>query len=135
MDDLSFDKEKILQSWIELSDEDFDTMIVMYDNRRFNWSLFLGHLVIEKLLKALYVKIHSKHPPYTHNLLKLIELNELKISNDDKVFYVTVSTFNLNARYDDYKKSFNLQCTPEYTLQWINEIKTKRTWIRKLLKQ
>jgi HEPN domain-containing protein len=135
MEDIKFDKEKILKSWIDLSDEDYDTMIVMYDNRRYNWSLFLGHLLIEKLLKALYVKKFSDHPPYTHNLIKLTELNKLTLSNEEKVFFVTVSTYNLNARYDDYKRSFSLQCTPEYTLQWINEIKAKRLWIKKLLEQ
>ena len=135
MEELKFDKEKILKSWIDLSDEDYDTMVVMYDNGRYNWSLFLGHLLIEKLLKALYVKNYSDHPPYTHNLIKLTELNKLKLSNEDKVFFVTVNTYNLNARYDDYKRSFNLLCTPEYTFQWINEIKAKRLWIKELLEQ
>jgi len=75
MEDSKFDTDKTLKSWIDLSDEDFDTMLVLFDNRRYSWSLFLGHLLIEKLLKALYVKNYSDHPPYTHNLIKLTELN------------------------------------------------------------
>ena len=44
-----FDKQKIIDHWHTSSDDDFDTMIAMYDAQRYSWSLFLGHLVIEKL--------------------------------------------------------------------------------------
>jgi len=47
------------------------------------WSLFIGHLVIEKLLKAYYAKIVSADVPRTHDLLKLaikagLDLDETK---------------------------------------------------------
>ena len=35
----------------------------------YSWALFMGHLVIEKLLKALYVKRLLKHPLFSHDLL------------------------------------------------------------------
>ena len=33
-------------------------------------AMFLGHLVIEKLLKAVYVKVHKKHAVHGHDLLR-----------------------------------------------------------------
>ncbi len=52
----SFDKERIINYWIESAEKDFKTMMDLYTTNNNSWSLFMGHLVIEKLLKALYVK-------------------------------------------------------------------------------
>ena len=37
----------------------------------YNWAMFIGHLVVEKQLKAVYVKIHKKHAIHGHDLLRL----------------------------------------------------------------
>ncbi|NQU88424.1 MAG: HEPN domain-containing protein, partial [Mariniphaga sp.] len=50
------DYEKSINHWIESSDRDFLTMTNLLKSKDYSWSLFLGHLVIEKLLKALVVK-------------------------------------------------------------------------------
>lgn len=59
-------------------------MKIMYENKRNTWSLFLGHLVIEKLLKGLYAKNNEKKPYTikTHNLLVLAEKCNLKLTNE-----------------------------------------------------
>jgi len=49
---VEFDKERIIHHWIESSDKDFKAMIDLYQTQNNNWALFMGHLVIEKLLKA-----------------------------------------------------------------------------------
>ena len=89
--------------------------------------------MIEKLLKALYVKINNDYPPFIHNLLRLAEKCDLKLTEDQKLFLVTVTAFNINARYDDYIMSFQQKCTPEYTVTWIENLKTNRQWIKKLI--
>jgi hypothetical protein len=38
-----------MEYWIKIADSDYDTMKVMYENKKNTWSLFIGHLVIEKL--------------------------------------------------------------------------------------
>jgi len=107
----NFDKDKLIKYCIESSDDDFDTMIAMFENKRFNWALFVGHLMIEKLLKALYVKINSDYP-FIHNLLRLAEKCDLNLTEEQKLFLVTVTAFNINARYDDYKMSFSAKMYP-----------------------
>ena len=49
-----------MKYWINSSDEDYDAMQVMYKNKKNTLTLFLGHLVIEKLLKGLYAKKMKK---------------------------------------------------------------------------
>jgi len=129
------DIEKVIKYWIETSDDDFETMMAMFETKRFNWSLFVGHLMIEKLLKAYYVKSKQDIPPFIHNLLRLAELAEMGMTDEQKVFFVTVTAFNINARYDDYKLSFQKKCTLEYTTKWIYELKTQRLWIKELILQ
>ena len=107
----------------------------MFDSKRFSWSLFIGHLMMEKLLKAYYVKVKSDYPPFIHNLLRLAEKSNLKLTDDKKEQLVTITAFNINARYDDYKMSFKKQCTPEFTSEWIDKLKELRPWIKTLILQ
>lgn len=135
MDNRKFNREKLINYWIESSDDDFNTMIDMFNSKRYSWSLFIGHLMVEKLLKAFYVKAKSDYPPYIHNLLRLAELADLKIDDIKKEQLVTITAFNINARYDDYKMSFKQKCTPDFTSEWIENIKKIREWIKLLIRQ
>lgn len=128
-----FDKARLIKYWIEGSDDDFETMMILFDSKSFSWSLFIGHLMIEKLLKAYYVKVKLDYPPYIHNLLRLAEKSDLKLTDDLKKQLVTVTAFNINARYDDYKLSFKKQCSLEFTSEWIKNLKEIRSWIKKLM--
>jgi HEPN domain-containing protein len=135
MENKKIDTKKLIKYWIDSSDEDYDTMIDMYNSKRYSWSLFIGHLMIEKLLKAFYVSLKSDYPPYIHNLLRLAEKAELKLDNERKEQLVTITAFNINARYDDYKMSFRNQCTPEFTAEWIDKLKELRKWMKQLINQ
>jgi len=129
----NIDEDKLIKYWIESSDEDYETMIIMFRNKRYNWSLFIGHLMIEKLLKALYVKTNNDYPPYIHNLVSLAEKCGLELTDDQNYFFASVTAFNINARYDDYKKSFYRKCTKEFTSKWVEQLKNYRSWIQKQL--
>lgn len=135
MDNTDFNKDKLIEYWIAGSDDDYETMIAMFDSKRFSWSLFIGHLMIEKLLKAYYVKVKSDYPPFIHNLLRLAEKADLNLTDDKKEQLVTITAFNINVRYDDYKMSFKKQCTTEFTEKWIDKFKELRLWIKTLIQQ
>jgi HEPN domain-containing protein len=135
MENKDLNKDKLIKYWIDGSDDDFETMVVMFDSKRFSWSLFIGHLMIEKLLKAYYVKVKSDYPPFIHNLLRLAEKAGIELTDEQKEQLVTITAFNINARYDDYKMSFKKQCTPEFTAEWYNKIKELRPWIKTLILQ
>ena len=135
MENVDFDSDKIIKYWIVSSEEDFETMKAMFDSKRYSWSMFVGHLMIEKLLKALYVKMNNAFPPYIHNLLRLAEKCNLYLNEEDRLFFATVTAFNINARYDDYKMTFQKTCTAEFSATWIERLKNKRLWIKGLLEQ
>jgi HEPN domain-containing protein len=129
----NIDLEKLKEHFIQSSDKNYETMLHLFESKDLDWSLFVGHLVIEKLLKAIYISVKKQYPPYIHNLLRLAELSEIQMDDEASIFFSTVTGFNINARYDDYKESFYKKCTPEFTGHWINLIKKYRTWIKNLL--
>lgn len=135
MENKDFNKDKLIEYWIAGSDDDYETMIAMFNSKRFSWSLFIGHLMIEKLLKAYYVKVKSDYPPFIHNLLRLAEKAELRLTDNIKTQLVTITAFNINARYDDYKMSFKKKCTSEFTEEWIDKLKELRSWIKTSIQQ
>lgn len=128
-----FDVDKIVRYLIDTSDEDFQTMLSLFDSKSYGWSLFLGHISIEKLLKAYYARKYKKHAPFTHNLYRLAELNEFELTDELSDMLDKITSFNLNARYDDYKREFYSSCTVEFTEDWVEKIKTIRTWIKQML--
>ena len=125
--------KKIITYWIESSDNDFETMTHLFQTKDYHWALFVGHLVIEKLLKAYHVKKHNAHPLFIHDLRRLTEKSELKLNEEQKVFFDTVTKFNIRARYQDYKDDFYKLCTKEFTEKWYNKIKEYRIWIKEKL--
>jgi HEPN domain-containing protein len=132
-DNVQIDVAKIVEHWTRTSDDDFKTMLILYNAKSYHWALFMGHIAIEKLLKACYVKKSGTHAPFTHNLYRLAELSNLELSEEQAEWLFRITTFNLNARYDDYKKEFYTLCTPEFTEKWINKIKILQQWIKQIL--
>ncbi|MFW8600419.1 HEPN domain-containing protein [Desulfobacterota bacterium M19] len=128
-------KEELLKYWIDSSDNDFRAMIHLHEKGDYSWSLFIGHLVIEKLLKAWYVQNITNTPPFIHDLVRLAAKGKLSVDENKKDLLDTISTFNLRARYDDYKKEFQQKCTSEFATKWVNIIKELREWTKsKLMK-
>lgn len=133
MENSKINIEKTINHWITTSERDFGTMIHLYGTKDYHWALFIGHLVIERLLKAGVVKKSKDHPPFTHDLRRLAKLSGIEFDAKHIKWLDTISTFNLNVRYDDYKQDFYKKCTPEFTDTWIYNIKLLREWIKKKL--
>ena len=125
----------LMNYWIKSADKDFVTMEILYKNKQNTWCLYIGQLIIEKLLKALYAKNNKGTPyaPKTHDLLYLAEKMKMELTEEQRISLDTITRFNLEARYDDYKESFSQSCTNEYTAKQIKNIKEVREWLKNLL--
>ena len=122
--------EKIYNHWITTSDKDFETMVHLYNSKDYHWALFIGHIVIERLIKAVVVKKTNEHAPFTHDLRRLAKLSQIEFKNEHLVWLDTITTFNMNTRYDSYKQAFYKKCTSDFTSEWISNIKELRKWIK-----
>lgn len=92
----------------------------------------MGHLVIEKLLKGLYAKNNPDNPiaPKVHNLILLSQKAHLEVPTEIREKIQIINTFNISARYDDYKRSFDAKCTDDYTSKQVKNIKEVQKWLK-----
>jgi HEPN domain-containing protein len=102
----------------------------LFENGHRTWALFVGHLVLEKLLKALYVKNVSDQTPRTHNLLKIARASGLQLTEAQENFLLEVTTYNIKGRYPDYKQSFYKKATVEFTSNRIEQIEEMQKWLK-----
>lgn len=126
-------KQDHIEYWLESSEKDYTTMGNLYDSKDFHWALFLGHLVIEKLLKAYYVKVVDEAIPRTHDLLRLAKSSGLEVDSETENTLDLITTFNISTRYPDYKQEFYKMCTKEYAGEKIKEIEGVRNWIKLMI--
>jgi hypothetical protein len=68
-----------------------------------------------------------------HDLRRLCEKAEIELDGSQQFLLDSISRFNINARYDDYKQSFYQLCTDSFTSEWIDKIKDCRLWIKTML--
>jgi len=124
-------REKLIQYWLEAAKKDLPVIDHLFDKGDYTWALFLAHLVLEKVLKAYYVKKIGKVVPYTHSLSLLAEKSNLKLSDKQKELLEKVTDFNIEARYPEETFSFYKICTKEFAGEYLNRIKEFYLWILK----
>lgn len=122
-------KNELVKFWVESSDLNHASMHNMFLNKEFVWALFVGHLCIEKLLKAYYVKEIDTITPRIHDLYKLAVRCRLEMTEEqmDALLYVTL--FNIEARYEEFKREFHRKCTKDFTEHNVKKIEGLRIWL------
>lgn len=110
-------QEEKLQYWLDSAKNDEEAAQKLFDSGKYDWSLFLRHLVIEKLLKAIITKNNKEVPPI-HDLKTLSKNTNLELSQEEINQLIEITSFNISARYDDYKRSFYYKATQEYASIW-----------------
>jgi HEPN domain-containing protein len=96
----------------------------------YQWCLFLWHLSLEKLLKAILLQ-QGKEPIKSHNLVFLAKRVGISLTDSAETELEVITGFNLEARYDEYKKEFYKRATAAYTARWKS---TCQKWYNELEK-
>jgi HEPN domain-containing protein len=110
--------------WIDSSRYDLQSMDKNFQSGTYDWALFIGHLSLEKILKALWIRNNEGNfPAKTHNLKKLADEAKAVISETDSLLLLEINDFNLEARYPDYKFEFYKKCTKNFSESYIEKIK------------
>lgn len=127
-----FDK---IEYWLDLAIYDLDTANAMLKSKRYLYVGFMCNQVIEKTLKAYYVKIKSKQPPYTHKLIKLAEETNLykEMTEEQKDFLDLISPLNIEARYPTQKKEIIEVLTQSKCKEIIDKTEEMMLWIKNKL--
>jgi len=120
-----------IANWVKSSDYDIKTAEHMLKTGRYVYVLFMCHLSVEKLLKALYEASRGKIPPKTHNLVFLS--NEVALEFPEHLLGLLESLNGLSivTRYpedlDELVRSFRRKRVEEY----LKRTKELLRWLKK----
>jgi len=127
--------EDHIQYWLDSAAHDWDTAESLFSTGKHDWCLFIGHLVLEKILKAIFVQDNdNKLPPKTHNLIKLAENTHIDLTEEQKIFLDEVNDFNLEVRYPQFKNAFHKKCTQPFTERYFKQIESTVKWLKSQIK-
>jgi HEPN domain-containing protein len=127
------DKKQTIQYWLESAEDDRKVSNHLFEKGDYPYSLFFGHLTIEKILKAIYVDKLNENPPYTHRLIYLAEKLSLNLTAEQLELLETITDFNMEARYPDEKFSFKKRCTKDFTEKYLKDVEVIREWLLRLI--
>ena len=120
----------LVKYWFESSAQDWETVNALMKTKRYMHALFFCHLSLEKYLKGMIAKKDAV-VPITNNLLILAEKGRIELTTEQAKLLYDVNSFNIRARYDDFKDSFYKRATPNYAKKYIIEIDKFITWLKK----
>jgi HEPN domain-containing protein len=123
-------KEEMIAYWRKSAEADLVVAEHLFEKGDYHYCLFIGHLVLEKALKALYVKRKDLKIPYKHSLPLLAQKAGLELCEEQETFLEEVTDFNIEARYPDIKFSFFKRCTKEFTEDYFKRIKEFYQWLK-----
>ena len=126
-------QDEIVRYWIETAEDNFASMKRIFSADEYVWALFVGHLVIEKLLKACCARTLGKEVPKTHNLLWLAEIANLETTEVQKETLSRLMLYQIKARYLDWRKQFQKSVSRERAEREIAAMEALREWLLQVL--
>jgi len=125
-------KKQHVDYWLHGASENMKDMKSAIKSKRRSIAMFCGHLAIEKMLKGLCA-VRDIDIQREHKLIKLANVSGLieTLSEKQEDELINITSFNIEARYDDFKMRFQATCTPQYVAEWSKII---TVWYKELKK-
>ena len=121
------------KNWIDTANYDLKTAEAMLISRRYIYVIFMCHLSIEKMLKAIISTEVKRLPPKSHSLLFLAQKASIQFPDELQEFIELLDNVSIVTRYpEDLKKmarEFNKKKAEEVfsisrrTLKWLRQDK------------
>ena len=128
-------KEERIDYWLSVAEYDLETAEAMFSTGRWLYVAFMCHQVIEKTLKAYWCATQEEEPPYVHNHKRLAAGCGLydTMSEQQKDFLNTVTTYNIEARYPESKDALARKLDKDACRYIIDQTKALQSWIKQQL--
>jgi HEPN domain-containing protein len=121
------DIQKQITYWIVGAEDDLLTAGLLFKEKRTLHGLFFCHLVIEKAIKAHYVKVLGESAPRSHNLIYLSEKAKLIFDDETQIFLGILMKYQLQGRYPDYSPFLPDQ---DRITEYFNKTKDLMIWLK-----
>ena len=121
---------KDTENFILSAEYDLSTAGYMIETGRYIYVIFMCHLSIEKVLKAIVAEVTDKTPPKTHNLLYLTKLVGINFPEKLFEFVSKINNVSIVTRYpEDFSKLVDVY--PEnIAKEYFEQTKEVLAWLR-----
>jgi len=127
-------RKEHFQHWVDSASLDWEASQDLFTRGQNDWSLFLAHSVLEKLLRAIWTKGHHKgKPPRTDRLPWLARNLGLKFPKQTVTYFNTLDRFAEKTMYPDYQRSFQRKCTKHFAEKHLTKIQEIIKWLNQKL--
>jgi HEPN domain-containing protein len=133
VDSEKLNSDEVSRYWLDEAEEALIVLNHLFEKGDYSYALFFGHLAIEKLLKAAFVLQNKEHAPPIHSLPRLARMAGISLSPERREQLVLITSFNIEARYPDLKRSFRNKCTREFAAEQVNGIQGVMKWLRETM--
>jgi HEPN domain-containing protein len=114
---------------VDQADDDLGATEVLQKAGYYAHVLFWGHLVLEKMCKAIYLKSNNRIDyPYIHNLLVLLKKSNIELSEGQ-----IMNSFQAKGRYADILHEIEATVSKEVCGKYLDKLKVEMTWLKKQL--
>jgi len=109
--------------WLHGASENMKDMRATIKCKRRAIAMFCGHLAVEKMLKGLCA-VRGIDIKRDHKLLNLAKISGFidSLTEEQEDELINITSFNIEARYDDFKQRFHETCTSQYVAEWSKKI-------------
>jgi HEPN domain-containing protein len=119
-----------ITNWVKSSEYDLTTAEVMYRGGRYIYVIFMCHLAVEKMLKALVADKINKIPPKTHHLLYLAKLAAIEIPAIHKEIIMHLNEASVPTRYPTDISKLSLQYNRKAAGKYLKKTKALLPWLK-----
>ena len=126
--------EEQIKYWVATAEHDMPAAEHLFTNGQYVWCLYIGHLILEKILKAVYVRDNKTTPPKIYDLVKLAKATKLELTKEQMEFLNIATDFNLETRYPDVKMALYKTYDKKFTEENFPRLKGLYQWIKSQLK-
>lgn len=95
------DIKKQIEYWRKGAAEDWAMATDLVQREKPRYGLFFAHLALEKTLKAHVCRATQDLAPRTHALLRLVELSQLRVSPEQRLFLSEFDRYQVEGRYPE----------------------------------
>jgi len=128
--------EQTVGNWLMLAEYDLQTARAMLRARRYLYVAFTCQQAVEKTLKALYVGEKGITPPYTHNLVRLLDVLDVArgITSEGRALLAELNAYYIESRYSETVAGLSRALDRRAAVRLVRDTERILRWLRLLLK-
>ena len=126
---------RVVRNWAATANYDLRTAEAMYKAGRYLYVVFMCHLAIEKMLKAILAQQYPEDvPPKIHNLIHLAQKTEIALPDNLKDFFQRIDNVSIATRYPEDLRTLSKEFNQDTAKRILTETKRMIKWLKQHLK-